>query len=881
MLAAILCGAVGSTVKADTIQSGIFYDVGKETYSGMQNPHSDWNYCWAATGANLLQYWMDTYESECTPSRDTYPVGVVEATGPLAGTAYLSIYQDILEKGKVDTGAFTYNLFDWYFYGSEVSAGGRTVLEQDSAGYFKYDSIGEMYQSGRQVISSGSALLARLRDNMAYQGVATGLQVMAYNASGALVMNHEISCWGYDERNGRLESVIVTDSDDGYFGAIRLDVKYDSWGSPIMLTDNQSTYFGRGCERNRYCISSTDYIVMPAGMEKYANTMAAPGTIDGNKVETNTRLVSLEERMGGVTVGDGQNVVVLAGTAGSGLTLQTDFETVEAGLHVRTGAMAAVDNLGVWGFMDSGVVAEGHVYVNHGSFEAMFNCTAGNGGGVLNNTYVELVGNTDVTFGYNMAGENGGAIYNKGTVSIRGNDMVFFSDNQAWGDQGDDIYNAAGGTVSIADNGYTLFLSGEGRSSITNRGRLYLAAREGNVLAFFGGHLDSADGDVYIGRDVTNRCSGQNGAVTFQSVSAPNTWMEVSALAEGGVAHLKNVMVDGYGVSGVNGTGLVEGALFSSETSLTFASLQMVDVQATAAMITLDNVNLTASGSLFSSTGSLTLVDAVIDVTGLGAEYDFGSLFKYESISGTFSFSGLEDGAQSDWFTISDDLKFESLFHDYALGLYQKPEEQPGITVTPDVEDTPVVETTPESEVTVPAVDGDAVVDAGSLDSGLVVDSLVDPELTLQVETPDNSVTLGEGEAVALSPAETLTQTVETPAETEVALPDDADTALTLQDGTVESAAEDLLAAVDQALVEQQAAADQVAQEYEKATKRNNNRRPRGAEFGDLTGAAALAEVGLLAPGAAGSADNMVPEPATGTLSLLALAGLVARRRRK
>lgn len=615
LLAAILGSAATGTAKAEMkIQSGVFYDVGKACYVDIPGAPLDNEYCWAAAGSNVLQYWLQAYGQE-KPSTKIPQYGISDYKGVSGGVAYLDIYKHILEKNHANDAAYAHDLFNWYFNGRDLYGQNALVLTGSDGGFY----AGQGISSRAYPINNAGDLSLVLGNNLFIKGTAVTLQIEIRNEQGVFMVGHNMACWGYDENADNLvTSIIISDSDDQYFGALKLDVVYDATGRPSLLTDNMLNHLGWTCyEGYSMDLVLADYITTPSCTvsENPACTLGP-----NNTATTATRLHSIQKVQGGITVGDGNNVVVLTGEKDSKLEITAVRQpNTQTGLDVKPGALVSLQNLSIENFGNHGIVTNGNVHVTNGSFTAKGNKTAGNGGAVLNNTYLELSGNESVVFENNRANGLGGAIYNFGTednmgsVSIRGNKFVRFASNFA-DKGGNDIYVGLYGYVNIVDNDCVVFEgNGEGYA-ITNTGMMFLGAKKNQQLEFRNTGIDCTDGFVYIGRDVINRCRDLDGAVSFTSGDVRT---QVSALKQDAAAYVSLSTINANGVTGTGAGALVRNGHFITNSAFEFkqVALQDVSLSFVGAGAVLNGVSGRAA-NLGNSLSNSVLRDAVVNIYG-------------------------------------------------------------------------------------------------------------------------------------------------------------------------------------------------------------------------------------------------------------------------
>lgn len=668
LLSALVAAQMCTTANADTVvASGVFYDVGKESYSSDPNAtKQDSLFCWATAGANMVQYWQDSY-GQYHDQGQTPPSGIGSSYNDPYGTSYLKVYQEALKVQGADKTGYHTEFIDWWFKGTAVKNGSTTVLpEQD--GYYNTLSDGQSV-SARTLPHTESTLPDTLKTIFSTQGQLAGLSFRAYRGAEVPMKDHAITCMGYETgADGKVSALILADADDAYYGAIRVNVSYDQQlelpvkgeflgqpyeytvyvngaDNPIMSSDDINYDFGK----YPAWLYDVSQIVTP---ENYTNEAGEVVTVAQDAVHANTDIAnaaktttSLEgdTKVTGqqVAVGNGSNIVVLTTDNGEKLSLDgMDLKTT--GLKVRAGSLASLENVSVTGYADGGIDGVGHTAFHDGSLSVTNNTTEGNGAGATNASYMEISGNTDdVVFSDNKAtGANsvGGGIENKegAVLSIRGNKTVNFSGNSAT-KGGNDIYNA--GTAIVADNKSVVFASSEnGKAAVTNDGTLYLANKKSEqTITFDNATLDSSNGTTYIGKD--NR-TAYDSKVTFTKGSQTTTIDNDNK--SGTPATLDKLSVSADEIIGTSAkASSVTGANIVSNGDLLMKSLTLDasdtikttsgDITMTNTVIKLKDFSHETEGSqhtfdlsgLTAATGTLTLNNVVFDTTGM--DLDIGA----------------------------------------------------------------------------------------------------------------------------------------------------------------------------------------------------------------------------------------------------------------
>lgn len=670
------------TVTADIISSGVYYDAGKAAYSDHptitgKGATSDSSLCWAITGSNMIQYWQDTYH-RYSDNETATPTGLTnENYATPSGTRYLNVYEHALSNAQSNEGGDISSFIEWWHTGSAPKTGNNTLISQ-STGFYNnmYAQNTPSYTKTTETNDMATFIIS----NSFVKGTSIGLDIQGK-------CNHAITCWGYEtDDNGNLTALILTDGDDGYFGAFRVEVQKESvWQKQyidygtgtvyapeytegerlVLLTDEQ-----RNTE-NHYYGNGYSYIVGATAI----NTPNSYTDADGNSTDLSavrfyntvnsaieagsvlTENTTLRENAivngAGITVGDGENVIILTSASGSALSLTSDGSTSSTGLTVANGSMVSLKDLTVDGYEAGGVNLVSKAYFNDGNVSVTNNNISGNGAGITNTSYLEIKDGANVAITGNTASENGGGIYNKenAIVSIRGNDSVTFSGNQA--SRGNDIYNQSGGSVNIADNAAVTF-HGNGNNAIVNKGDLYLSAKTGDSIDFYNATLDSSEGTTYIGRDINGRSTDTGGSINFHETSD----------GKGAVTTITSSTETGYSRYTDSGEFIVyaipdiqEPTINSAEfnnlvmsfdeiagTSKTESSISFADIQ-TSASLTLrdltmpDNSSITALSEQTITLSNLTILFTENHLSG--NEQDGYTLNLADMLVGNFLFDGV------------------------------------------------------------------------------------------------------------------------------------------------------------------------------------------------------------------------------------------------
>lgn len=209
-----------------SLESG-WYDVNK-VKDGTVN--GDINMCWAATAANILQWWQDRYVEQ----GNDLPEGCPDGKGETYELAIMEVFHSQWDNTY---GGHAFHAVKWYFEGVNVCEGWNRQaqpLQPGSGGYFKHEweQIEPYMYTGHDLgytqdynnyylWGSGSGLNAtgRLKafTELVELFIDKGMTSMAIaqreNYGG---VHHSVTLWGYEKDNetGLLTRIWITDSDD-------------------------------------------------------------------------------------------------------------------------------------------------------------------------------------------------------------------------------------------------------------------------------------------------------------------------------------------------------------------------------------------------------------------------------------------------------------------------------------------------------------------------------------------------------------------------------------------------------------------------------------------------------------------------------------------
>lgn len=638
LLSALVAAQMCTTATADTVVgSGHFYDVGKYSYASPATTYlradgtsqNDALLCWANSSSNITQYWQDFYYKNAEAGT---PNGTVNTGLSPYGTGYLAVYNAMCEKIDEDKGGDASGFLTWWFTGNEYAdtlfagtAAEKKVVRleaMDKANYSAFETAASAYKSMSTTNISGDGWETFIKESLAVPGQAIAMAIEG-NAT------HSISMWGYEtDSEGHITSLMLTDSDDQQFGLYRMDVVKEDvygdfsqyWGPGyehvyqgtklVLKTDDDFCYYGHGKDTLVSSLVTTQvpeaYSLSAEDTPKVKTTIAADGAVSENtNLANDTHETSVSGK--GVTVGDGKSVVVLTAEQGHTLSLEGNG-VAETGLLVEQGGSVILSNISIDGYKDGGMETGNKTYFNDGSVSITNNeKSTGNGAGINTTEYLEMRNGEVAITGNKAANGMGGGIYTTDRMVIRGNSSVEFSGNEA-SQGGNDIYNAKGGTVIVADNASVTFASSEnGKAAVTNDGTLYLANNDDQEIVFDHSSLNGS-GITYIGKD--NNSSSYNGAVTFKGDG--DDAMTVAKKTATVAAALQDLSVSLNEINGSTASqSFISGAAVNTNGDLNVSKL------------TMDNT------SALSADGAITLNAVVIDLKGVEGAVD-GDIITYD-----------------------------------------------------------------------------------------------------------------------------------------------------------------------------------------------------------------------------------------------------------
>lgn len=247
--------AVSSPIFIDGVsETGGWYDVNKKTkwsdwprVNALTPPSRPWQWtnlpqdnsmCWAAAGANTLQWWQDRRGN--VPAKT--PNGFAESTSinGLQNVSQLQIFQTICNNWS-DGGSHVEQAWNWWFNGGCLSSvafpGNTQLINVNSGAYWK-----ELSRTCT-LLSDASYDTSKLCETYAFWAEPdqetefknTIKRFIDNDYATALSLSgpqggHAVTLWGYEERENGQFVLFLTDSDDGTHGLFKQTLSMNDEG---------------------------------------------------------------------------------------------------------------------------------------------------------------------------------------------------------------------------------------------------------------------------------------------------------------------------------------------------------------------------------------------------------------------------------------------------------------------------------------------------------------------------------------------------------------------------------------------------------------------------------------------------------------------------
>ena len=212
-----------------------WYDVNKVG----KGENGDINMCWAASAANIIEWWQDRYVSK----GGTLPPGAIKGPGKIYELALMELFHDQWNNEK---GGHVVEAVPWYFegiyYGEHATPGSQAYpLKGYEGGFYRsiwstiyphlyhdYSYMFGWYENlyvgdfnNYYLWGEGSSLMGKERlryfTQLVIEAVNRGIASLTISLSPNLrTLHHATTIWGYevDNTTGLLTRLWITDSDD-------------------------------------------------------------------------------------------------------------------------------------------------------------------------------------------------------------------------------------------------------------------------------------------------------------------------------------------------------------------------------------------------------------------------------------------------------------------------------------------------------------------------------------------------------------------------------------------------------------------------------------------------------------------------------------------
>lgn len=558
-----------------TVVSGNVYDVGK--FSKSDDAYiefiegevpADSNLCWAAASSNVIQYWQDTYYKK----GEEIPNGIVPFgyTAP-NGTGCLEVYREFVSKWY-NTGGSSLNAITWWMQGKGWGTNGNYYSDGSSqrnpaisfgtyytdifGDYTKIPSYpstaGAAFYSAKMCVQPGTQIEPKFDDIQATikKAFEHDAQAVVLDLTASTGIGHSITCWGYEMNEaGDITTLILSDSDDKKYGTFMVSLTKNEDGKACIGTDrSRSDYHGN------HVIADAVFINTPNGVARKEQTSitSLDSEVTASRCLTQSVTTSKDVVIGGGTYSNSDVVQAVLFTSKEDASI-----SITGGqMQIKDGAMALLyGGLTVKNTSESGVVADGHLYVHGGAVDVEGCSSTGNGGGIQATdtygkdlfavAYVEMKEAGDVNLSSNISSTKarqdwgsgiyeyynagGGAVYSADSLSIRDSGKVTIKNNTAEG------YNVHGGGTFAQFN---TIIDGNGDVSVSGNS----TAAENGYLSYGGGiagmYIDVSQNQVvdFSGNSVSIENSNAKGWVGVNEERTMNIYEGGASAAGGAIA---------------------------------------------------------------------------------------------------------------------------------------------------------------------------------------------------------------------------------------------------------------------------------------------------------------------------------------------------------
>ncbi len=479
---------------------------------------NDSGHCWAYTSSNMLQYWQTYYGVFAKKAGDPTTSAPVHGLNydsaymeTLGGTQSLKLNKLFYDGFEGTAGGNALKAFSWYLYGEPGLSG--AVDTTSAPGYFKqyFNANNETHTTVNALnLSSLEAMSDSIKQAFGYtqqngewvQTTKGQIMYLELSKSGG---SHAITCYGFEtDDNGNIKALYVVNSDDAQFELVKVYTKFVSEGTSNKL----SLHYDEECygflTYGDWRVTGWSTINTPEVLKTMlAEYESGALTWMGNLGSwTNTPAVAADVN---VLPTDATGWMTYAGTGtehagyynsyystGRGVEFNdtASSTTVAVAEHIAVASMAVNNSEKDYSF-NGGETTK--VITISGDFTKT-------GTGALEFSGVKLVANSasvegDVSFDQLQLSGN---LYTKGnTVTLKG-DSSFNNIDSTHGENslGSTSLIIAGGTTQITDaewvNLNNLTLAEDARLEVT-KGSVYVA---GNISATEGGAGTQATGGI-------------------------------------------------------------------------------------------------------------------------------------------------------------------------------------------------------------------------------------------------------------------------------------------------------------------------------------------------------------------------------------------------
>ncbi len=257
----------------------------------------DRGHCWAYTSANMIQYWQTYYgvfahkageEATLPPVHGyTYDKAFMEQLG---GTQSLKLNKLFYDNWKGSAGGSTKISFAWYMAGDNEWSGMKTDAP---GGYFRQyftdpntaNRTTNVYDGPN--IRSLASLSESMKSHLGYETAADGTltqttkgQIMYLELTKNLNDSHAITCYGFDtDADGNISALYVVNSDDAQYELVKVYGRMEENGFGLYY-DEACTQTWNGWRVTGWSSINTPTVLRQMLSEYENANLAWMGTLD-------------------------------------------------------------------------------------------------------------------------------------------------------------------------------------------------------------------------------------------------------------------------------------------------------------------------------------------------------------------------------------------------------------------------------------------------------------------------------------------------------------------------------------------------------------------------------------------------------------------------